>query len=77
MDPNKPDLSTTEGVQIALTKLGYDPGAIDGEDGPGTRAAVQKFQTEHQPEAGAVDGIVGPRTRIALEVALSMPVNTG
>ncbi len=70
-DPNNPDLSTTEGVQIALTKLGYDPGAIDGENGPRTRAAVQKFQSEHQPAAGPIDGAVGTMTRAALAAALA------
>lgn len=76
MAPNKPDLSTIEGVQIALTKLGYDPGAIDGEDGPRTRAAVQKFQSEHQPDAGPVDGVAGAKTRAALAAALAKVTNT-
>lgn len=61
MDSNKPDLSTIEGVQIALTKLGYDPGAVDGEDGR-KRAAVERFPSEHQPDAGPVDGVVSSPT---------------
>lgn len=76
VDPNKPDLSTIEGVQIALTKLGYDPGTIDGEDGPRTHAAVKKFQSDHQPDAGPVDGLVGPKTRTAIASALSKVVST-
>jgi peptidoglycan hydrolase-like protein with peptidoglycan-binding domain len=71
MDPNKPDLSTIEGVQIALTKLGYGPGAIDGEDGPRMRAAVQKLQAEHQPDAGPVDSVAGPKTRATLAAAFA------
>ncbi len=71
-DPNKPDLSTVEGVQIVLTKLGYDPGLIDGEDGLRTRDAVQKFQAD----AGAVDGVAGAKTRAALAAALAkVPVS--
>ncbi len=77
VDPNKPDLTTIEGVQTALAKLGYDPGAIDGEDGPRTRAAVRKFQSEYQPDAGAVDGVAGTKTRAALDAALAKVPTAG
>lgn len=73
IDPNVPDLSTLEGVQAALVKLGYDPGPVDGEDGPQTRAAIQKFQIDHQPDAGAVHGVAGPRTCVAIADALAAP----
>jgi peptidoglycan hydrolase-like protein with peptidoglycan-binding domain len=61
------DLNTMRGVQEALTKLGLDPGTVDGFDGPHTQRAVREFQER----AGiGVDGIVGPHTRAALKDAL-------
>ena len=65
------NVEEVEGVQDALTKLGYDPGAVDGKDGPKTEGAVRSFQ-----EAAAinVDGIVGPQTREALVAALERAV---
>lgn len=60
-------LDDLEGVQTALSKLGYDPGGIDGKDGPHTRAAVTSFQKD----AGIkVDGIAGPETKGALRSTL-------
>ena len=38
------NLDDLEGVQTALGKLEYDPGTIDGLDGPKTQNAVRKFQ---------------------------------
>lgn len=35
------------------------------------RAAVQKFQSEHQPDAGPVDGAVGTMTRATITAALA------
>jgi hypothetical protein len=55
------------GIQKALQKLGYDPGTLDGIDGPHTQAAVKKFQQDH---GLAVDGIAGPQTQAALAKAL-------
>lgn len=61
------NLSTLAGVQTALGHLGYDPGKIDGIDGPNTQAAVKSFQGA----AGiGVDGIAGPITKKALLAAL-------
>jgi N-acetylmuramoyl-L-alanine amidase len=52
------------GVQQRLANLGYQPGAIDGTDGPKTQAAVRAFQEGNPPLA--VDGICGPKTQARL-----------
>jgi N-acetylmuramoyl-L-alanine amidase len=57
------NLEDMEGVQTALSKLGYDPGTIDGLDGPKTQKAVREFQAS---ASIGIDGIVGPETRQAL-----------
>ena len=57
------NLEDLEGVQDALTKLGYDPGTVDGKDGPNTQKAVREFQAHVSIK---IDGIVGPETRQAL-----------
>lgn len=51
-------------IQTALAVLGYDPGPLDGKDGPKTRAAVQQFQADR---GLTVDGSVGPQTARALK----------
>lgn len=61
------DVSTLEGVQTALDELGFDPGKIDGIDGPNTQAAVRAFQESTGID---VDGIAGPITKTALLAAL-------
>ncbi len=48
------------GVQARLNNLGFNPGPIDGLDGPQTQAAVTAFQKAF---GLLVDGIVGPQTR--------------
>jgi Putative peptidoglycan binding domain len=61
-----PDLYHEAGIQTVLKTLGFDPGAVDGVDGPNTRAAVRHFQLEH----GLVsDGVVGALTRAVLAEA--------
>lgn len=57
------NLEDFDGVQDALTKLGYDPGKVDGKDGPNTEKAVREFQAAASIK---IDGIVGPDTRQAL-----------
>jgi hypothetical protein len=61
------DLQTVEGVQRALLALGFDPGTVDGINGPHTREAVKAFQDSVGLTA---DGVVGPQTRAALASAL-------
>ncbi|MFE5795002.1 peptidoglycan-binding protein [Streptomyces sp. NPDC056503] len=60
-------LGSTRGVQEALTALGFGPGAVDGLDGPKTRAATTAFQSS---QGLAQDGICGSATRAALATAL-------
>jgi len=55
-------------VQRALAKHGYSPGAVDGDFGPRTEAAVKNFQRAKGLET---DGIVGPNTWKALAAAPS------
>lgn len=63
-----PDLSTLEELQVALGRVGFDPGGVDGIMGPRTRAAIVSFQKEH---GLAVDGIPGPFTRRELGLAIA------
>lgn len=58
---------TVRQVQLLLTYLGYDPGAIDGADGPKTRAAVKAFQTAEGLEP---DGLAGQQTQARLREAV-------
>jgi peptidoglycan hydrolase-like protein with peptidoglycan-binding domain len=53
-------------LQRALTQLGYKPGAVDGDYGPSTVAAVKRFQDASKLTA---DGIAGPATLRALKHA--------
>ena len=61
--------STGEAVQQlqeALTDLGYDPGAVDGQFGSETESAVTAFQRDR---GLTVDGIVGETTWLNLDEA--------
>lgn len=51
--------SQVETLQRELAGLGYAPGTIDGNYGPGTVTAVKAFQTAI---GLAPDGVVGPKT---------------
>jgi putative chitinase len=53
-------------LQRKLVEKGFSPGALDGDFGPGTEAAVLAFQ---QGEGLLADGVVGPRTAAALGFA--------
>ena len=61
--------STGEAVrqlQQALKDLGYDPGAVDGQFGSKTEAAVKTFQRDRNLP---VDGIVGEVTWLNIDEA--------
>lgn len=58
---------TIKQIQSLLTYLGYNPGAVDGEDGANTQAAVRRFQAA---EGLGVDGIAGSKTQAALKDAV-------
>ena len=49
--------------QQALKDKGFDPGPVDGIDGPRTQAALREFQTKQNLKE---DGTLGPQTRDAL-----------
>ncbi len=51
-------------IQARLRNMGYDPGPIDGINGPRTIDAVKTFQEDNPPLA--VDGVCGPNTRALL-----------
>ena len=55
-------------LQKALKKLGFSAGTPDGDYGPSTQAAVERFQVSKGLDE---DGIVGPATLNALRRALS------
>jgi peptidoglycan hydrolase-like protein with peptidoglycan-binding domain len=62
------NLEDLKGIQKALQHLGYDPGTIDGRNGPNTERAVRGFQASALIK---IDGIVGPETRQAIVDALN------
>jgi cytoskeletal protein RodZ len=61
-------------VQQALTTLGYDPGAVDGNFGAKTKFAVGEFQRAHNLTD---DGVVGPATAKAINDAVAAKASSG
>ena len=57
-------------AQEALKAQGYDPGPADGLEGPKTRAAVRKYQTDHKIVA---NGRLGGETYSSLGVKRDVP----
>jgi hypothetical protein len=60
--------SQVKTLQQALATLGFSPGTPDGDYGPATQVAVERFQVAKRL---AEDGVVGPATLAALQKALS------
>lgn len=52
-------------LQTKLKQLGFDPGTVDGNFGPGTKAALIAFQ---KSKGLLADGIAGPQTMGALQL---------
>lgn len=52
------------GIQARLRNLGYGPGAVDGNEGPATRAAIERFQ---EARGLTVSGRADEATRAALQ----------
>ncbi len=65
--------SDVEALQRRLKELGFSPGAVDGEFGPGTEAAVLAFQ---KSKGLLADGIVGPRTAAELDLVAEVVVSS-
>lgn len=59
---------TIKQIQCLLDYLGYEPGVIDGANGPNTRDAVMAFQ---RAEGLAADGIAGSNTQAKLLEAVA------
>lgn len=57
-------VTTTKGQQARLLNLGYQPGPLDGINGPKTKAAIKQFQQNY---GLATDGICGPETQARLQ----------
>jgi hypothetical protein len=68
----KKPMDSIKQVQLALSRLGFDPNGIDGKYGPGTFKAVQQFQQKNNLP---VDGAVGPNTIKSLQTALTTAAN--
>uniref|UniRef100_UPI0035E3E4BA peptidoglycan-binding domain-containing protein n=1 Tax=Archangium violaceum TaxID=83451 RepID=UPI0035E3E4BA len=70
--PSKPTLklgasgASVKTLQQALANAGFSPGAVDGQFGPKTAAAVKAFQSA---KGLVADGVVGPKTWAKLTAA--------
>lgn len=57
-------------LQTQLKALGFDPNGVDGNFGPGTKAAVIAFQ---QSKGLTADGMAGPNTMAAMQAGSAAP----
>jgi len=57
--------ATIRDAQQALKDKGFDPGPVDGVNGPATRSAVKKYQEQQNISP---DGVLGAKTLDALGV---------
>ena len=64
----------TKKVQEVLAAQGYYPGAVDGEPGPSTTAAVMAFQ---KVNGLSRDGVIGPQTLAAISTPKAPPLAGG
>ncbi len=62
--------ATVKNVQQALKDKGFDPGQVDGINGPNTQAALKKYQAQQNLTA---DGRIGPKTLDSLGVKQGEP----
>ena len=53
---------TTYQTQCLLGYLGYSPGPIDGQDGPRTRAALERFHADYGSGALLTDAVSGAKS---------------
>src|SRR5581483_6418764 len=61
-------------MQQRLADLGFDPGGVDGQFGPGTERAVMAFQ---QSKGLEPDGVAGPQTLAALNLTAPVAIEVG
>ena len=64
----KKPMDQVKTIQLALSRLGFDPNGIDGKYGNGVFKAVQDFQ---KANGLTVDGQVGPNTIKAMQAKLN------
>ena len=61
-------------LQTRLKELGFDPNGVDGNFGPGTKAALIAFQ---KSKGLTADGIAGPQTMSAVQLGTAAAAGAG
>lgn len=61
-------------LQGSLSRLGFDPGTLDGKFGKQTEVALRSLQSSSGGEL-SIDGVAGPRTLLYIERRLKEPVS--